>query len=120
MEQLGSQDIVAFLRSTEQQEVEELGLAQVKAGDQILVRTRNTSYLLRMKGPSTAELLTDRPDRPSGAIAVAGCSYGRSHLIKPSHLFCRGNLEFRLESNQQTYTTSPIEGLHWITRSSPA
>ncbi len=120
MEQLGNQDIVAFLQAAEKWVGDELDLEQVQADDRVLVRTQNTSYLLHMTGPHTARLVTDRPDRPDGAIRVEGCAFGRSRMIKPHHLFCGGSMEFKVEHNQQTYTTSPIEALQWISRNQRA
>ena len=119
MEQLGAKDIVAFLQAAEKWVGDELDLGQVQVKDRVLVKTQNTSYLLEMTGPHTAYLVTDRPDRPDGAVRVEGCAFGRSHMIKPRHLFCGGSMEFKVEQNQQTYTTSPIEALQWISRSRP-
>ena len=120
MEQPGSADIVAFLQAAEKWVGDELDLGQVQADDRVLVRTHNTSYLLHMTGPHTARRVTDRPDRPDGAVRVEGCAFGRSHMIKPRHLFCGGNMEFKVEQSQQVYITSPIEALQWISRSRPA
>jgi hypothetical protein len=119
MEHLGAKDIVAFLQAAEKWVGDELDLEKVQVDDRVLVRTQNTSYLLRMTGPHTAHLVTDRPDRPDGAVRVEGCAFGRSHMIKPHHLFCGGSMEFKVEQNQQTYTTSPILALQWISRSRP-
>ena len=120
MEQLGAKDIVAFLETAEKWIGDELDLEKVQVDDRVLVRTQNTNYLLHMTGPHTARLVTDRKDRPDGVVRVEGCAFGRSHMIKPRHLFCGGNMEFKVEQNQQTYTTSPIEALQWISRSKPA
>jgi hypothetical protein len=120
MEQLGAQDIVAFLQTAEKWVGDELDLEQVQVDDRVLVRTHNTNYLLLMTGPHTAQLVTDRKDRPDGAVRVEGCAFGRSNMIKPRHLFCGGSMEFKVEQNQQTYTTSPIEALQWISRAKRA
>ncbi len=65
-------------------------------------------------GPETAKLTVDRPDRPGGLVRIQGCIFGRSKMIKPSHLFCGGGLEFTTEEDRQTYMTSAITALQWV------
>lgn len=119
MEPYSPPDIVAFLQTAEKWIGDELELSQVQAGDRILVRTRNTSYLLHMTGPHTARMITDRADRPNGAVRIDGCAFGRSRMIKPGHLFCGGSMEFKVEQDQQTYLTSPIQGIQWVSSIPP-
>jgi len=117
MEQSASPDIVAFLQEVEKWIGDELDLSLIKEGDRVLVRTRNTSYLLHMTGTHSARLVTDRPDRPGGNAKIKGCAFGHSRMIKPGHLFCGGNMEFTLEQSRQTFLTSPIQAIQWISTS---
>jgi hypothetical protein len=120
----GVPDIVAFLQSAGKWIGDELDLNQLQAGDRLLVRTRNTHYLFLMTDPHTAQLLTDRVDRPSGTVRIKGCVFGDSRMIKPGHLFCGGGLEFTLAQDRRTFTTSSIEAIQLISArpasSSPA
>jgi|SRR5882724_10902177 len=114
MNQNSPPDIVAFLQAAEKWIGDELDMTLLRPGDRLLVRTRNTSYLFLMTGPETAMLTVDRPDRPGGLVRIQGCIFGRSKMIKPSHLFCGGGLEFTTEEDRQTYTTSAITALQWV------
>jgi hypothetical protein len=120
MDQNSSSDIVAFLKVAQKWVGDELDMTQLKAGDRLLVRTRNTNYLFLMTGPETAKLTVDRPDRPGGLVRIQGCIFGRSKMIKPGHLFCGGGLEFTTEEDRQTYMTSAITELQWISTSGSA
>jgi hypothetical protein len=113
-------DIVAFLQSAEKWIGDELELDLLRAGDRLLVRTRNTHYLFVMTGRHGAELTTDRDDRPSGPVQIQGCVFGQSRMIKPGHLFCGGGLEIRYEDNRKTFTTTPIEAIQWVKTAAPA
>jgi hypothetical protein len=114
MDRTPSPDIVAFLQMAEKWIGDELELDQLRPGDRMLVRTRNTHYLFVMAGRHTAELTTDRDDRPHGPVQIQGCVFGQSHMIKPGHLFCGGGLEIRYEGNRKTFTTTPIEAIQLV------
>lgn len=107
-------DIMAFLQSAQKWVGDELALDRIRAGDRMLVRTRNTSYLFQMTGPDTATMSTDRTDRPSGSVQIHGCVFGRSSLIKPGHLFCGGGLEISIDQGRRKFTTSPIEAIQLV------
>jgi hypothetical protein len=109
MHQPDGPDIVAFLQGAERWIGDELELEQLAAGDRLLVRTRNTRYLFLMTGAHTAQLTTDRADRPNGDVQIQGCVFGQSRMIKPGHLFCGGGLEILLAPGGDTHTTTPIE-----------
>ena len=111
-------DMVAFLQAAGKWQGHELDLKGLAAGDRLLVRTRNTRYLFLMTGEHTAQLTTDRADRPAGPVQIQGCVYGQSQMIKPGHLFCGGGLEILLAAGGATYTTTPIEAIQLV-RSSP-
>ena len=114
MEPARPPDIIAFLQAAEKWIGDELDLSQLKAGDRLLVHTQNTRYLLLITGANAANLTVDRPDRPQGPVRIQGCTFGRSKMIKPDHLFCGGGLEFTMEADRQTYTTSPIRALQLV------
>lgn len=111
-------DILAFLKCEQKWIGDELDLSQIQAGDQLLVRTRNTLYLFRMVDSHHGMLSTNRANRPSGSIHIQGCTFGRSSLIKPGHLFCGGALEIVYLENSRVFTTSPIEEIQLVTHSS--
>jgi len=112
-------DIVAFLQATKKWIGDELDLGQLQTGDRLLVRTRNTHYLLVMTGPDTAQLTSDRADRPSGPVQIQGCVFGRSRMIKPGHLFCGGGLEIVFDDGRQIFTTTAIEAIQLVKTSPP-
>ena len=113
-------DIVAFLQAAGKWIGDELSLDQLRAGDRLLVRTRHTHYLFLMTGLHTARLTTDRRDRPRGRVRIQGCVFGRSRMIKPGHLFCGGGLEFTLDHDRRTFTTTPIEAIQLISATPPS
>ena len=119
MDSPGTPDIVAFLQSAEKWIGDELDLNELRAGDRLLVRTRNTHYLFAMTGGHSAELTCDRPDRPHGAVQIQGCVFGQSRMIKPGHLFCGGALEIRLDKERRTFVTTPIEAIQLV-KSAPS
>jgi hypothetical protein len=94
----------------------ELDLAELRVGDLLRVGTRNTIYTLRLLDDRSADLETDRPDRPAGRVKIMGCTFGLSTTISPDHLFCGGSLEFTFQADghRMTHTTSPIKRLQWI------
>ncbi len=88
-------DWESFLRQHEKDSLTELELATLRLGDRVLVLTKQTAYMLVVRSSTEAVLTTNRADRPSGIITINGCTFGASSSIKPGHLFCGGNLEFR-------------------------
>jgi hypothetical protein len=113
-------DIVAFLHAAEKWIGDELELSQLQVGDRLLVRTRNTQYHFAMTGRHTALLSTNRADRPSGPVQIQGCTFGRSSMIKPDHLFCGGTLEILCDQGKKTFTTTAIETIQLVKISRPA
>lgn len=113
-------DFVAFLESADKWMGDELDLAQLQAGDRLLVRTRNTGYLFLMTGQHAAHLTSDRADRPKGAVRIQGCVFGQSKMIKPDHLFCGGGMEILLDGQPQAVVTTAIEAIQLVRRSLPA
>lgn len=113
-------DMLAFLQSAEKWVGDELDLSQLRLGDRLLVRTRNTSYLFVMTGEHTAQLSSDRADRPSGPVQIQGCVFGQSRMIKPGHLFCGGGLEITFDGGRQTFTTTAIEAIQLLKTAPPA
>jgi hypothetical protein len=120
MDRPGIPDIVAFLQAAEKWIGDELDLGQLRPGDRLLVRTRNTHYLFVMTAGHSAELITDRADRPSGAVQIQGCVFGQSRMIKPGHLFCGGALEISIDQGRLTFTTTPIEAIQLARKTPPA
>lgn len=112
-------DFVAFLQAAEKWVGDELDLSELQVGDRLLVRTRNTRYLLVITGNHEAQLTADRADRPSGHVRIQGCVFGRSKVIKPNHLFCGGGLEVLFNGQTQTVVTTAIEAIQLV-RKSPA
>lgn len=107
-------DIVAFLQAVEKWTGDELDLGELRTGDRLLVCTKNTRYLLVITGRHTADLTTDRADRPGGPAQIQGCAFGGSKMIKPGHLFCGGALEVTLDEGRRTYTTSAIQAIQLV------
>ncbi|MDD2765146.1 MAG: hypothetical protein PHE83_14365 [Opitutaceae bacterium] len=120
MEQPRIPDIVAFLQTAGRWIGDELELDQLREGDRLLVRTRNTHYLFLMTNRHMARLTTDRNDRPSGVVQIEGCIFGQSRMIKPGHLFCGGGLEFTIEPGHRTFITTPIEAIQLLSARPPA
>lgn len=112
-------DLIAFLRATARSIGDELELTQIRAGDRLLVRTRNTHYLFQMTGPHDGVLSSDRADRPAGPVRINGCTFGGS-TIKPNHLFCGGNLEFTYQDGVHRFTTTPIVAIQLASTDQPA
>jgi hypothetical protein len=94
----------------------ELVLDTLRAGDLLQVETMHTLYSLRMLGSREAELKTDRADRPAGRVWINGCTFGGSTSIKPGHLFCDGNLEFRFREGRMVHTTTAIREIRVVRR----
>lgn len=107
-------DLLSFLAAAQKWTGSELALSELQDGDRLLVRTRNTSYLLAMTGPHAAVLTSDRADRPRGPVQIRGCVFGQSGIIKPDHLFCGGGLEIIAEDGSLTHTTTAIEAMQLV------
>src|SRR6187549_3737547 len=97
---------------------DEFDLAQLRPGDMLRINTRNTLYTFRMLGERTAEMETNRDNRPIGRVKIMGCTFGLSSTISPNHLFCGGNLELSLleQEVRMTHTTSAIRAIEWLRR----
>ncbi len=109
-------DWESFLRQHEKDSLTELELATLRLGDRVLVLTKQTAYMLVVRSSTEAVLTTNRADRPSGIITINGCTFGASSSIKPGHLFCGGNLEFRSNDTRTVYTTTEIRAIQVIQR----
>jgi len=103
-----------FLRQHEKDSLAELELRTLRPGDRVLVLTQQTAYTLILRSDTEAELTTNRADRPSGIVTINGCTFGASSSIKPGHLFCGGNLEFRSNHSRTVYTTTEILAIQVI------
>ena len=101
----------AFLQAAEQSSLPEVNLTNLKPGDQLSVLTLNTCYIFTITSSSEAELSTNRADRPAGPVQLNGCTYGGSATIKPDRVFCGGNLEFTVQTEQIIFTTTKIRAL---------
>ena len=104
-------DWEAFLRQHQATSVAELDLTTVKPGDRLLVVTERTAYTLVMGENRSAELSTNRADRPAGRVVIHGCTFGASSSIKPDYLFCGGNLEFAHGEKPEVFVTTTIRAL---------
>jgi hypothetical protein len=111
-------DWESFLRQHEKDSLTELELETLRPGDHVLVLTQQTAYRLVLRSGAEAELTTNRSDRPSGIVTINGCTFGASSSIKPGHLFCGGNLEFRPNDTRTVYTTTEIRAIQVIQRTS--
>jgi hypothetical protein len=112
-------DWLSALKTHEEKGGAELDITDLHAGDVLRVGTMNTLYTLRVIDEDrTAELETDRADRPAGQVKIVGCTFGLSSTIRPNHLFCGGSLElsFVLDGVRMTHTTSSIRTLQCIRR----
>jgi hypothetical protein len=114
-----SPDWQAFLAGHAAVKQDEISLATVEPGDRILVKTRNTHYLLAWRNADLAELQSSSPRAPSGPVRIMGCSFGLSSSIRPDALFCGGNLEFTYADGEKRWTTSAIEEIQLLHTSSP-
>ncbi len=104
-------DWAAFLKAAEDSSLPEVNLATLKAGDQLSVVTLNTCYIFKITSSGRAELSTNRADRPAGSVQLNGCTFGASATIKPDRVFCGGNLEFTVQSEQTIFTTTRIRAI---------
>lgn len=111
-------DWISFLASASVTAGDELDLTGLEPGDILLVQTRHTLYALQIVRGRDAILRCDRPDRPSGAARIAGCTFGASSSIKPDRLFCDGNLELTLDAGRLTHRTTAIREIRLVRRAS--
>ena len=112
-------DWLARIKQHVESDHAELNLAGVAPGDLVRVVTKNTLYTLRvLDDERSADLTTNREDRPSGIVKIMGCTFGLSSTISPERLFCGGNLEFNFlrEGVRFTHTTSSIRTIQWVRR----
>jgi hypothetical protein len=107
----------ALVHSHAARKHDELPLANIAPGDQVLVRTRNTHYLFAWQSPDLALLRTSSAHAPTGPVRIMGCSFGLSSSIRPDALFCGGNLEFTHSNGEKTWTTSSIREIHHLQKS---
>lgn len=103
-----------LLRKLQGVSLAEIDLSTTKPGDRLIVITEHTVYTLVIHENRTANLMTNRADRPSGRVVINGCTFGGSSTIKPDHLFCGGNLEFAHGQLRETYTTTKIRALQLV------
>lgn len=101
----------AFLRQHQAVGLPQVDLAQLRSGDRLIVETLHTRYGFEWRGDGSVVVATNRPDRPSGVVAIQGCTFGRSSTIKPNALFCGGNLEFLSAGGTVRHTTTAIRSL---------
>lgn len=88
---------------------------ELKTGDVLLIRTRNTLYRLEWLGKDyLAELTTNRSDRTSGRIQLQGCTIGKGSTLAFDRLFCGGGMEFTSENGKWTHRTSAIRELRLV------
>jgi hypothetical protein len=109
-------DWSSFVQSLTQPSSQDLDLRRMKAGDLVLVKTRNTLYLLEWKTADSVELRTNKTTRPGGLVRIMGCTFGHSSSIQPDFLSCGGNLELTYNEGHRTWTTSPIDEIHHLHR----
>lgn len=110
-------DWEAFLRQHRALGLPEVDLTDLRAGDRLVVETLHTRYGFEWKDDGTVVLATNRTDRPSGAVSIHGCTFGRSTTIKPNALFCGGNLEFLSGGGAMRHTTTAIRSLVLLRKS---
>jgi hypothetical protein len=106
-----------FLRQHSALVLPEVRLADLGVGDRLVVETLHTRYGFEWREGGVVILATNRPDRPSGEVRLHGCTFGRSSSIKPSVLFCGGNLEFTSDGGKLCHTTTAIRSLVLLRRS---
>ena len=108
-----------FLHSAVEPSCAELDLRRVQTGDRVLVRTRNTDYLLHWLSDNEVELASSNPNGPQGKVQIMGTTFGLSSSIRPDFLTCETNLELTYNDGHRTWTTSPIVEIRYIHKSKP-
>ena len=89
-------------------------LTTMKAGDRVIVETKNTRYELAWQPDGTVELTTNRPNRPYGQVRIDGCVFGQAGSVMPGVLFCGGYLEYYSDRGHRRHRTTSICGLTLI------
>jgi hypothetical protein len=89
----------------------ELELKALRAGDRLIVGTKNTRYEFEWQDDGSAQLSTDRADRPWGQVTVLGCAFRRSGVLAPGVIFAGGKVEFVSTKGQVRHRTTPITSL---------
>lgn len=97
-------------------EGDSLLLGEIRAGDRLQVRTRHTCYDFTWGGGGAADLVTDREDRPAGAVRIHGCALGAGTTIAPDRIFNGGSLEFTSGDGSLVHRTTPIRSIRWWRR----
>ena len=111
-------DWLAFLAGHTGRDLPEIQLAELGAGDVLIVDTKNSRYAFRWGRGGGAELATNRAAaRPCGRVRVHGCAFGQSSSIKPGVLFCGGNMEYVSNGGKITHRTTVIRSLELLRRS---
>ena len=113
-------DWSTFVHSLTEPTCNELDLRRMAEGDSVVVKTRNTLYLLEWKTADSVELRTNSASAPSGPVRIMGCTFGLSSSIRPDFLTCGSNLEVTYNDGHRTWTTSPIEEIHHLQRNGGA
>jgi hypothetical protein len=105
-----------FLAERQAQGAPAIDLKTLRAGDRVVVETKNTRYELLWRDDGTAELSTNRPDRAPGLVAVQGCGFGRVGPVKAGVLFCGGSLEYHSLDGNLRFRTTTVKALAMIAR----
>lgn len=100
-----------FLRAHHALGLPEVELGQLRPGDRLMVETLHTRYGFEWRPEGQVMLVTNRADRPSGAVRIQGCAFGQSSTIKPGSLFCGGNLEYVSDEGRMRHRTTAIRSL---------
>ena len=111
-----SPDWVSAVKKHITEEGDVLELDQLKNGDRLQVRTQHTLYDFAWKADGTAELTTDRADRPKGLVRIQGCALGAGTTIAPDRLFNGGSLEFISGDGDWVNRTTPILWIRLVRR----
>ena len=115
MDRLGG-DWKSFVQSLAKDSLPEVELRKMKSGDCVLLKTRNTFYLLEWKTDDLVELRSNKAKAPSGPVQIMGCTFGQSSSIRPDLLTCGANLELTYNNGHRTWTTSVIDEIHYLHR----
>jgi hypothetical protein len=109
-------DWLAIIGDGKDRGAAEVDLTQLRPQDLLIVTTTHTHYAFTVVSGREANLETNRKDRPSGRVLLAGCTFGDSSSIKPDNLFCGGNLEFTYERDgtRVTHLTTQITALRHL------
>lgn len=103
-----------FLSERQAQGSPAVDLKSLRAGERVVVETKNTRYEFLCRDDGTAELSTNRADRAPGLVVLQGCAFGRVGPVKEGVLFCGGNLEYHSIDGQLRFRTTTIKALAMI------